>query len=190
VRRVWGIGGRLRRLASLRSTREAPAPSAPPPLVEEPSRWTAFYRELSRARRHERPFSLVKMPVDRVVEALPDSAADALDEPQRAARATEQLRQSLRLTDEVWVDGPHAFVLMPEAEPEDVSVALPRAVDGQPLDDAEVCVASFPRDGVTSGAVLASLLREDEETAEVASIGALDDPDVTDTDAPGGQKAG
>lgn len=165
--------------------KEEPSPGSEPPLVETPERWGEFYRELSRARRHERTFAIARIPITgdqesqttRIAAASSDgeSSVDGGDGPEQVA---DRLRASVRMTDHVWVDGGSAFVLMPESGRDEAAAALPRAAEEQNVNPSEqVTVASFPEDGITSGAVLAALLRPEEADAAVTAI---DDEEPTE----------
>lgn len=118
--------------------------------------WHEFYRELARARRHARPFALVRLP----------GAG-------RQASALERLRPLHRTTDRAWSSEDDVFVILPEADGSTAGELVDRIQEQEPWLLAEApAVVAFPRDGLTSGALLAALYGQ-----PLASVGA---PHVVD----------
>jgi hypothetical protein len=109
----------------------------------EADAWAGFIRELERARRYERPF---------VVARAPNSAArpDA-----RGSHPHRPPDLPLRRTDEVWSVGADVYALLPEATPADAARWRQRLAATQAF--ADIRVASFPDDGLTTGALLSAL---------------------------------
>ena len=100
-------------------------------------------REMDRARRHERPFSLVRI--------------RATDVRSLGASVHGQGTPALRSTDRFWKRGADLYLLLPETSSPGVDTVLRRALS-DPLEVAEDWrVASFPADGVTVGALFAAL---------------------------------
>ena len=98
--------------------------------------WRRFELELERARRHERPMALLR---------IGDVAADSL-------------RGALRLLDGVWVDGGHAYVVMPETDRVALARAIARITAELPYIGLDAMRgAVFPSDGLTAGALVARL---------------------------------
>jgi hypothetical protein len=133
-----------RLLAGLKLRREKPRAF----LLEDASDpWDELVRELERSRRYGRPFSLVAL---------------SLDEPGRAVNGHEAailLSAALRTIDRAWWAGGTAYFLLPETDRE-MAVSLLARIRGQSpeiLAAREVSVASFPEDGLTQRALLASL---------------------------------
>lgn len=110
--------------------------------------WTEFRRELRRARRHQRALTLVRIP-------HPGSDAAA----SRDLRdLTDRIGAGLRLIDRAWVDNGSIYVMLPESSRADASVAVERLTSLDPsLSPDEVRIASFPDDGLTSGALIAAV---------------------------------
>jgi hypothetical protein len=83
-------------------------------------------------------------------------------EPEEARRRrptlADLLGASLRSVDRVWGDGSQIYVLLPECNRDQGQRALERIAREQPLLHSHtVGLASFPQDGVTSGALLNAL---------------------------------
>jgi hypothetical protein len=109
-------------------------------------------RELDRARRHRRPFALLRFSVPDRDRALLVGVMDGVDREIRAVAGT-----SLRITDRAWLDDDDVVVLLPEADRTSVTALVARldaVAAGAPVRHA---VAVFPDDGLTSGALLAAL---------------------------------
>jgi hypothetical protein len=104
-------------------------------------------RELDRARRYGRPFALVRIssPLHLAADgSTPDTDLGAL------------LSAEVRRTDSFLVDGPVAYVLMPEAEHAECLSFGQRLARKHPEIDvaAHLRVAVFPADGLTRDALL------------------------------------
>jgi len=112
--------------------------------------WREFRREIDRSRRHERPFTMISIPID-------PEAEDLLVLPSLVAN-------SVRTIDFVWEDGANLNVLMPETPREPALAAIARVTSRlASLRSREVRVAMFPDDASTAGALL-DVLRGDGET--------------------------
>jgi hypothetical protein len=119
--------------------------------------WAEFHRELSRARRYERAFGIVRFVG---VTGRPVS--------ERVIR--DRVAAMSRRIDRVWVDGNDLFVLLPESDAAAVQTAIERArYRLGALLDAPV-TAIFPANGITSGSLIACLYQGD---ASPVAIGAL-----------------
>ncbi len=106
--------------------------------------WAAVHRELARARRHERPVSLVRLPGDGRQEGA-------------LARA-EAIVPYLRRIDRVWAEHGDVHLLLPEADRTAAERLVGRLQERQPGTLAsEASIASFPADGLSSGALLSTL---------------------------------
>jgi hypothetical protein len=119
--------------------------------------WQEFHRELNRARRFDRAFGIVRfVGVGRGTMS------------ERHVR--DQVATLARRIDRVWLDDGDLFVLLPESDGAAVETAVARARYrlGQALDTP--MTATFPANGITSGALIACLYQGD--MAPVA-IGAL-----------------
>lgn len=96
--------------------------------------WEELRREIARCRRYGRTFALVR--VGRIVGSA--------------------LESQVRLIDRSWTAGGATYVLLPEGDREagESFVGRLRRDAATSLDGARVTVASFPDDGLTSGALL------------------------------------
>lgn len=107
------------------------------------SGWEDLHRELARARRHERPLAIVRLPGKGGTDA--------------AARATA-IAPFLRRIDRVWSEHGDVNVLLPETDRAAAERLVERLRAGQPETfGTEASIASFPADGLTSGALLSTL---------------------------------
>ncbi len=119
--------------------------------------WAEFHRELSRSRRYERAFGIVRFVG---VAGRPVSERVIRD---RVAAVSRRI-------DRVWLDGNDLFVLLPESDAAAVQTAIERArYRLGALLDAPV-TANFPANGITSGSLIACLYQGD---ASPVAIGAL-----------------
>jgi hypothetical protein len=108
--------------------------------------WAEFRRELRRSRRGVRPMTIVRLP-----GPADPAAAEAADLPGRARR----LHQHLRLVDRTWVDEGSIYILLPESPRVAADTLIGRLHRLTPdLVDDDVRVATFPDDGLTSGALI------------------------------------
>ena len=116
------------------------APSAT--ITTSQAGWEDFHRELARARRHERPVAIVR---------LPGTTEDA------SARASA-IVPFVRRIDRVWAEHGDVTLVLPETD----RAAAERLVDRirarrpEAIGDAQ-SIAAFPVDGLTSGAIVAAL---------------------------------
>lgn len=114
-----------------------------------------LWNELTRSRRYGRSFLLLRI-------RLTGAAAPArVRRPRRPVDKTDSgLEQGVfRRTDRVWVDEDEFYVLLPECDRRkgDAVVSRVRALLVESLGEAEIAMAAFPDDGVTSGALLVAL---------------------------------
>ena len=105
--------------------------------------WEDVHREIARARRHERPLAIVRLP-----------GADANDAPTRAAAIAPYLRR----IDRVWAEHGDVNVLLPDTDRAAAEQLIGRLQARQPLAlGSGASIATFPADGLTSGALLSTL---------------------------------
>jgi hypothetical protein len=127
-----------------------------PPEVETaststPARagWAEFRRELRRSRRSVRPMTLLRLrgPAD------PDDALEADLE-----GMSRSLHGHLRLVDRTWVDDGSVYVLLPESTraAADAMLGRLRVVAPELIVD-DLRLATFPDDGLTSGALISAV---------------------------------
>ena len=130
----------------------APAASAAatsPIATMDEAGWTDFRREMRRARRGVRSLTLVRIPSSSA--GLPGAAPDL-------ATWSRQLSQHMRLVDRAWVDEGSLYVLLPESARAAADVLLERVRSAAPgLLSSDLRVATFPDDGLTSGAIIAAV---------------------------------
>lgn len=104
--------------------------------------WEDVHRELARARRHERPLAIVRLPGASGTDAAARSAAIA---------------PYLRRIDRTWSEHGDVNVLLPEADRSAAEILVERLRKRQPDAVGGANIATFPADGLTSGALLAAL---------------------------------
>lgn len=137
------VGGSLVTAAVLATTWPASAEAS-----ADDAAWTEFRRELRRARRSARPLTLLRIPTpERTSSDSPDAGTIVRD-----------IGEELRLIDRTWVDGDSIYVMLPESS---------RAAAGEVIDRLRSVaatsaigaaqMATFPEDGLTSGALLAAV---------------------------------
>jgi len=104
--------------------------------------WSEFHRELQRARRFERSFAIVRFSIV--------SGSDP-------AHVRDRVASMSRRVDRIWLDEGDLFMLLPEADPGGAETAVVRIRErvGDAL--AAEMTANFPGNGITSGALIASL---------------------------------
>jgi hypothetical protein len=137
------VAGTLLTVSVLRTTWPAAAQ-----VRADDTAWTEFRRELRRARRNGRPLTLLRVPTP----VLP--AADARD----ATTLARQIGAELRLIDRTWVDGDSIYVMLPESSHSAARIVVDRL--GSVARTGAVAaakMATFPEDGLTSGALLAAV---------------------------------
>jgi hypothetical protein len=125
-------------------------------------------RELVRSRRYDRTFVLARA-------ALPTPRSGRRDP------SAEALGAHLRRIDRAWVDNRHVYLLLPESDRRAAEQVAGRLLAEHGVSDLRL--AAFPRDGVTAGALLATL-RGPVETPEREPV-----PSPTPTPQGGGRRA-
>lgn len=119
-----------------------------------------FRRELDRARRHRRPFALIRLglhPERTGGEPVAPASGWPIDGNNGQIRVIGEL---LRITDRAWHDGDGVMILQPEtdrASAEAFAGRLRSSVADGPA--TRISIAVFPDDGLTSGALIDSLNR-------------------------------
>lgn len=123
--------------------------SAGHPAIEstDAAGWMEFRRELRRARRHDRPLTIVRIPRP---AHDPDAHASA-------AADVRTLGLKLRLTDRWWADDESIFLMLPESDRSAAVPVLDRMTDVHATARMDARMASFPDDGLTSGALIAAV---------------------------------
>lgn len=120
--------------------------------------WDGLAAEMERARRYERPFTLVRL-------ALPPGP-DVADLP----------RPPIRRTDRTWSAAGVRYVLAPETGRDDRPALVSRLRAAYGDDGAlDVRAVSFPDDGITSGGLLAAMTSHPVGEPALATTGATDD---------------
>lgn len=146
---IWvallGIGGLIAIFLS------APVRSTDSGVAADEAGWTEFRRELRRARRAARSLTLLRIPGSELSADGPDGRTDL-------ATRSRRLGLHLRLVDRTWVDDGSIYVLLPESPraAADVLIARIRAESPGQLPE-RVRIATFPEDGLTSGAIIAAV---------------------------------
>lgn len=108
--------------------------------VDQDVGWLQFRREMIRARRRERALTLVRL----VGAADRDADESAID----------RVRRELRRDDTVWADATDVYLVLPETDRRSARPAVDRLRD---LGIDDVTTATFPDDGLTSGALLSAV---------------------------------
>jgi hypothetical protein len=128
------------------------APAEPASPIATPARagWAEFRRELRRSRRSGRPMTLL-----RTRSAVTPEAAQDVDDLDLRSRG---LHDHLRLVDRTWVDDGSVYILLPETSRAAADSLVSRLVTIAPeLLPGEVRLATFPDDGLTSGALISAV---------------------------------
>ena len=127
------------------------APAEPAASVPTPARagWAEFRRELRRSRRSTRPMTLLRAP------GPVGLVASVADDPESRSR---RLHEHLRLVDRTWVDDGSVYMLLPETSRAAADTLVTRILTVAPeLLPADVRLATFPDDGLTSGALISAV---------------------------------
>lgn len=118
------------------------------PASADDTAWTEFRRELRRARRSGRPLTLLRIPIPE------RTSADAPG----GATLVRAIAAELRLIDRTWVDGDSIYLMLPESSRSAATVVVDRlAATPAMAAVAAAHLATFPEDGLTSGALLAAV---------------------------------
>ena len=117
------------------------------------SGWRAIGRELSRARRMERSFSLARI-----------APAENMD-PDDREPLVRTLRQSIRDIDAGWWAGNDILLMLSETPSASVGPLMKRLQVAAPSFEFGWSVAEFPRDGLTLAALLTALGTEESASA-------------------------
>lgn len=121
----------------------------------------ALSHELERARRFERPFVLLHIP-------LGERSGDG--DPEGECAAFQAVTDSLRSIDFAWPTDSGIDILLPEVGRADGEACLRRLGELVPGLVADARMAVFPEDGVTRGALLARLSGEAEALPDVREL--------------------
>jgi hypothetical protein len=158
----------------------APADSAMPPITNAESGWAEFRREMRRARRGVKALTILRVP-------MADASVDQAELEDRSGA----LASHLRLVDRTWVDDGSIYVLLPESPKPAADALLARVrvhVPGLLPDD--VRVATFPDDGLTSGAIIAAVHGAALEEVPIPLRASVADPiEATDDEVVAGTAA-
>lgn len=154
----------------------APAEAGSPIAMPARAGWAEFRRELRRSRRSTRPMTLLRT----LAPVGPDAAPE---DPEVRSR---RLHEHLRLVDRTWVDDGAVYLLLPETSRAAADSLVGRLQTLAPeLLPGDVRIATFPDDGLTSGALISAVhgaslsevptpiraaIAEDEPVADEAAI--------------------
>ena len=147
---------------------------APADVTTDDTAWTEFRRELRRARRSARPLTLLRIPTPgRATSEGPD-----------AATVVRDIGAELRLIDRTWVDGDSIYVMLPESSraAAEVVVERLRGTSASSVIDA-AGMATFPEDGLTSGALLAAVHGTAVGQVPIPLRPSVDDPSMRAVEA-------
>lgn len=115
--------------------------------------WLEVQRELDRARRHDRRFTLIRMPAAGGGESGNGHAPGTAG----AESLGRFLRPFLRSIDSLWVSDGYLYVLLPESNRSMGEAFLARVRQSDPCAVPKADLVGFPEDGVTAGALFALL---------------------------------
>jgi len=126
----------------------APARTASPITMPARAGWAEFRRELRRSRRNTRPMTLLRTLAPVGADAAPEDPEDR----------SRRLHEHLRLVDRTWVDDGAVYLLLPETSRAAADALIARLHTLAPeLLPGDVRVATFPDDGLTSGALISAV---------------------------------
>lgn len=148
---LWAaaLGGGALLLIFILSPAKITLPDETPSTTVNESAWAEFRRELRRSRRGARPLTLLRMPGPELL-----TLADLVELEARSRRLTGHLR----LVDRAWVDDGSIYILLPESPREAAEIMLGRIRTADPkLLTDDIRAATFPDDGLTSGALIAAI---------------------------------
>jgi hypothetical protein len=151
--------GTLQRILRLRAHRAAgeSARILTRRQVARLSSWEDLRLEVHRSRRYGHVLSVIRLaaPV-RHRRRSGAAAAAARDEVERIALAVAGL---LRRLDHVWTDGEDIYLLLPEGDRAGAERLLGRVREALAVlvPDARIAIATFPEDGLSTGALVAAL---------------------------------
>lgn len=125
--------------------------------------WAALNAELARSRRHDRRFVLIGIPD----EVWSPAGAGPADKAQAGLSAAATVHGILRRPDRAWADGSLLHLLLTDCDREHARAFLERATVTMPqlFSDERVKMAVFPDNGITLGALLATLRADDADLA-------------------------
>jgi hypothetical protein len=119
--------------------------------------------EIGRARRHERPFSVLHIPLTPAGQPSRDHVARLIS-------------SVLRDCDRMVVAAAHISILLPETDSAGARICVDRLAAVTGLDAQGVHRASFPSDGVTTGALCAVLSGKARLVTDAIDLPVLRDP--------------
>jgi hypothetical protein len=117
--------------------------------------WSALQREIDRSRRHGHELALMRL------------APPAGTSPQATAVSVIHLRAHVRSVDSAWADSGAIVLLLPESDRTAAERCLARLRLTFPgAEGAHVRIACFPSDGLTAGALRATITQTADEPVE------------------------
>ena len=129
----------------------APVSSSASAVSADEASWIEFRRELRRARRGGQPLTMIRI----VADELP---GDGPDGPSDLGTRARRLGLHLRLVDRIWVDDASIFVLLPDTSRSAADALIGRIRAASPSQlPAHIRIATFPENGLTSGALVAAV---------------------------------
>lgn len=137
-------------LTAFHGGRSRMAADEQPPSFSES--WDAFRRELDRSRRFGRQFVLMKIPAGETLRA-PGGSVSAPRGPLGA------MPLAFRAIDQAWTMDGSVYAVLPESNRSAAMALIARLRTSMPDAAAldEIQIAEFPEDGLTTGALVASL---------------------------------
>ncbi len=125
--------------------RAAPAGLKGAATDDAESGWAEFQRELARARRFDRPFATIRVPL-----------GEPVDEG-RLVTIRNALAANARRIDRIWIDDADLLVLLPETSRAAAAAVMDRITALVPEMESRPTLAVFPENGITSGSLIAAV---------------------------------
>jgi hypothetical protein len=139
---LLGFAGSVLVIPALRA---APAGLKGAATDDAESGWAEFHRELARARRFDRPFATIRVPLD---EPIDDG---------RLVAVRNELAANARRIDRIWIDDSDLLVLLPETSRDAAVAVMDRITALLPAMETRPTLAIFPDQGITSGVLIGAI---------------------------------
>ncbi len=139
---LLGFAGSVLVIPALRA---APAGLRGAATDDPESGWAEFHRELARARRFDRPFATIRVPLDQPID-------DA-----RLVAIRNELAANARRIDRIWIDDNDLLVLLPETSRDAAIAVMDRITALLPSMATVPTLAVFPDQGITSGVLIGAI---------------------------------
>ena len=139
---LLGFAGSVLVIPALRA---APAGLRGAAIDDADTGWVEFHRELARARRFDRPFAAIRVPLSEPLAG------------EEIVAVRNDLAEHARRIDRLWIDDTDIFVLLPETSKEAAEIVLERIRARLPALLGRPSLIQFPEHGITSGALISAI---------------------------------